>query len=211
MFFQHDHQNFLLDFFYKPSHFKMHSPRESLCHFFHYRDTHVGKHLFEQCLRDLLRDKIVILVTHQLQYLQHVDQIVILNHGRVEGVGTYDSLRETGLDFAQLLAAESKDDPDNDGSMQKARSNSKLNRRSSDASNTSLDEKETENAMQVEEKRAEGAIGISLYKKYFKAGGGYFFFYIMVLFCLMSQLLGSGGDYFVSFWYEKIFNFISTR
>lgn len=150
-----------------------------------------------------MRDKIVILITHQLQYLQHVDQIVILNHGRVEGVGTYDSLRETGLDFAKLLAAENKDE-DNEGSMQKARSNSKLNRQSSEASTTSLDDKGNENTMQVEEKSAEGAIGMSLYNKYFKAGGGFCFFYIMLVFCLMSQLLASGGDYFVSFWYVTI-------
>lgn len=139
-------------------------------------------------------------MTHQLQYLQHVDQIVILNHGRVEGVGTYDSLRETGLDFAKLLADENKDEQENDGSMQKSRSNSKLNRRSSESSNTSLDDKGNENAMQVEEKSAEGAIGMSLYSRYFKAGGGFCFFYIMIVFCLMSQLLASGGDYFVSFW-----------
>ncbi|KAJ6635777.1 putative multidrug resistance-associated protein lethal [Pseudolycoriella hygida] len=166
-------------------------------------DTHVGKHLFDQCLRDLLRNKIVILVTHQLQYLQHVDQIVILNHGRVEGVGTYDSLRETGLDFAKLLAAESKDDQEHDGSLQKSRSNTKLNRQSSESSTTSLDEKGNESAMQVEERSAEGAIGMSLYTKYFKAGGGFCFFYIMIVFCLMSQLLASGGDYFVSFWVTK--------
>ncbi|KAG4069579.1 hypothetical protein HA402_006945 [Bradysia odoriphaga] len=165
-------------------------------------DTHVGKHLFDQCLRDLLRNKIVILVTHQLQYLQHVDQIVILNHGRVEGVGTYDSLRETGLDFAKLLAAESKDD-EKDGSMQKSRSNSKLNRQSSEVSTTSLDDKGNDTAMQVEEKSAEGAIGMSIYNKYFKAGGGFCLFYIMIVFCLMSQLLASGGDYFVSFWVTK--------
>lgn len=138
-------------------------------------------------------------MTHQLQYLQHVDQLVILNHGRVEGVGTYDSLRETGLDFAKLLAAEGKDD-ENDGSMPKSRSSSRLNRQNSVSSSTSLEEKEQENAMQVQERSAEGAIGLSLYSKYFKAGGGFCFFYVMLAFCLTSQLLASGGDYFVSLW-----------
>lgn len=127
---------------------------------------------------------------------------MILNHGRVEGVGTYDSLRETGLDFAQLLAAENKEE-ESEGGMEKARSNTKLNRRSSESSTTSLDDKGNESAMQVEEKSAEGAIGMSLYSKYFKAGGGFCFFYIMVVFCLACQLLASGGDYFVSFWYVR--------
>lgn len=45
-------------------------------------DTHVGKHLFDQCMRDYLRNNIVILITHQLQFLQHADQIVIMDKGK---------------------------------------------------------------------------------------------------------------------------------
>lgn len=46
-------------------------------------DTHVGKHLFDQCMRDYLRHNIVILITHQLQFLQHADQIVIMERGEL--------------------------------------------------------------------------------------------------------------------------------
>lgn len=162
-------------------------------------DTHVGKHLFDQCLRDLLRDKIVILVTHQLQYLQHVDQIVIFNHGRVEAVGSYESLRETGLDFAKLLADPTVDEKD-ESSIHRSRSGSRLNRQNSISSSTSLDDKPGENPMQVEEKRSDGSISWSLYGKYFKAGGGFCFFYIMVIFCVGAQVLASGGDFFLSYW-----------
>ena len=41
-------------------------------------DTHVGRHLFDRAINEFLRDKIRILVTHQLQYLQEVDQILVL-------------------------------------------------------------------------------------------------------------------------------------
>ncbi len=41
-------------------------------------DTHVGRHLFDQTINGFLRDKIRILVTHQLQYLESVDQILVL-------------------------------------------------------------------------------------------------------------------------------------
>lgn len=44
-------------------------------------DTHVGKQLFEQCVTGYLKNKIVILVTHQLQYLQEVDDILYLDDG----------------------------------------------------------------------------------------------------------------------------------
>lgn len=45
-------------------------------------DSHVGKQLFEQCLRGYLRNKIVVLVTHQLQFLQQADHIVIMDKGK---------------------------------------------------------------------------------------------------------------------------------
>ncbi|KAJ8967792.1 hypothetical protein NQ317_014818 [Molorchus minor] len=43
-------------------------------------DTHVGKHLFEQCIKNYLHDKTRILVTHQLQFLKQADLIVVINN-----------------------------------------------------------------------------------------------------------------------------------
>ena len=43
-------------------------------------DAHVGRHLFEDCICDFLQHKTRLLVTHQLQYLQSVDNILILNN-----------------------------------------------------------------------------------------------------------------------------------
>ena len=58
-------------------------------------DAHVGKHLFEKCIRGLLKEKVsstliicttpmqaVLLVTHQLQYLREAYDIVVLAGGR---------------------------------------------------------------------------------------------------------------------------------
>lgn len=42
-------------------------------------DTHVGKHLFEECIIKHLHGKTRILVTHQLQYLKKADHIIVLN------------------------------------------------------------------------------------------------------------------------------------
>lgn len=43
-------------------------------------DTHVGKHLFEECIIGYLGSKTRILVTHQLQYLKRADLIVVFNN-----------------------------------------------------------------------------------------------------------------------------------
>ena len=42
-------------------------------------DAHVSRHLFDKAINSFLRDKTRVLVTHQLQYLKDVDQILVLN------------------------------------------------------------------------------------------------------------------------------------
>lgn len=51
-------------------------------------DTHVGKQLFEECVAGYLREKMVILITHQLQYLKEVDHIIILENGVIKAEGS---------------------------------------------------------------------------------------------------------------------------
>ena len=45
-------------------------------------DAHVGKHLFSECIKGFLKEKAVILVTHQIQYLKEADQILVLHQGK---------------------------------------------------------------------------------------------------------------------------------
>lgn len=54
--------------------------------------------------------------------------------------------------------------------------------------------------MQVLEVQQTGSVGLSLYKKYFSAGGGPFILSLFVVLCLLTHTLASGGDYFLSYW-----------
>lgn len=69
-------------------------------------DTHVGKQLFDDCICGYLAGKTRILVTHQLQYLQNAEHIVMLKDGRVEIQGNFRTLAASGLDFAALLGSD---------------------------------------------------------------------------------------------------------
>lgn len=46
-------------------------------------DSHVGKHIFKECIVGALAKKTRILVTHQLQYLPFVDEIIIMEKGEL--------------------------------------------------------------------------------------------------------------------------------
>ncbi|XP_073845417.1 probable multidrug resistance-associated protein lethal(2)03659 [Musca autumnalis] len=179
-------------------------------------DTHVGRHLFDQCMRQYLRDRTVILVTHQLQFLEQADCIVILDKGQVRAVGTYESMRQSGFDYAKLLlhngdedekedAEELDDRIDDDRDKQKIkRQNSKKHRQISVTSVASTVESVEEVApKQVEESREQGKISFQLYKKYFGSSGSSVVLALMILFCVGAQILGSGGDYFLSYWVNK--------
>ncbi|XP_061402316.1 probable multidrug resistance-associated protein lethal(2)03659 [Musca vetustissima] len=181
-------------------------------------DTHVGRHLFDQCMRQYLRDRTVILVTHQLQFLEQADVIVILDKGQVKAVGTYQSMRQSGFDYAKLLLNNGEGDEDaeneepTDGktddereAQKLARQNSKQRKRQISVSSvaSTVDSVEEVEPKQMEEAREEGEIGWKLYKKYFGAGGSYPTLALMVLLCLGAQALGSAGDWFLSYWVNK--------
>lgn len=51
-------------------------------------DAGVGKHIFRECINGYLSDKTVIVCTHQLHFLNHVDHIIIMDHGKGFYLGT---------------------------------------------------------------------------------------------------------------------------
>ncbi|MGW0672596.1 ATP-binding cassette domain-containing protein, partial [Streptomyces sp. NPDC002746] len=57
-----------------------------------------------QRLRDLARDRVVLLVTHRITNVAVADRIVVLDGGRVVQEGTYKALAEQDGLFKQLLS-----------------------------------------------------------------------------------------------------------
>ncbi|XP_060068351.1 multidrug resistance-associated protein 1-like [Ylistrum balloti] len=68
-------------------------------------DSHVGKHIFDRVLgsNGLLKNKTRILITHGVQWLPHVDTIVVLDNGKVTEMGSYDELLSHAGAFAKFL------------------------------------------------------------------------------------------------------------
>jgi ATP-binding cassette subfamily C (CFTR/MRP) protein 4 len=55
-------------------------------------DVHVANQIFYRCIRDYLRDKCVILVTHQIQFLQDMDKVLVLKKGNISTCHKFDKL-----------------------------------------------------------------------------------------------------------------------
>ena len=55
-------------------------------------DIKVGRGIFDNCVRGFLGDKIVVLVTHQIQYAKEADKSVVMKEGSICCQGTYDEI-----------------------------------------------------------------------------------------------------------------------
>nr|XP_056718351.1 ATP-binding cassette sub-family C member 12-like [Euleptes europaea] len=66
-------------------------------------DAHVGKNIFEKCIKEALQGRTVLLVTHQLQYLEFCDEIILLEDGEICESGTHTELMEAEGRYAHLI------------------------------------------------------------------------------------------------------------
>eukprot|EP00771_Trimastix_marina_P000197 gnl/Trimastix_PCT/1203.p1 GENE.gnl/Trimastix_PCT/1203~~gnl/Trimastix_PCT/1203.p1 ORF type:complete len:1491 (-),score=418.48 gnl/Trimastix_PCT/1203:150-4097(-) len=122
-------------------------------------DAHVGKHIFEQCLNGVLAGTTRVLVTNALQYLEHADQIIVLNEGKIAHIGHYSELRAQGLDFSQFVVRRQDMEAAADATATKeplalASDGEKSDRRGSNASQSSnLARRDSVSASQSPERR----------------------------------------------------------
>ena len=57
-------------------------------------DSRVGRHLFYHAIKsDLLKDKVVVLVTHHLTYAKEADRVLLFSEGKIIGDGTFEELK----------------------------------------------------------------------------------------------------------------------
>ena len=171
-------------------------------------DVHVGRHLFSKCIRGILKRKAVILVTHQLQYLQEADEILVLKNGRVAERGDFQHLVQKGMDFSSFLAQDSFQE-EASTTTKTARTFSGVSESQPMMSDISIEDdkdKEKERSQpsddpkQLEEMRSRGSVKAALYYKYFTSGGGVFSLVFSVVMNIICQVLCSGSDLWLSHW-----------
>ncbi|XP_040838073.1 ATP-binding cassette sub-family C member 12 isoform X2 [Ochotona curzoniae] len=180
-------------------------------------DAHVGKHVFQECIRKTLRGKTVVLVTHQLQFLESCDEVILLEDGEICEKGTHKKLMEERGRYAKLihnLRGLQFKDPEHiyNAAMVEVLKESQSQRSSEDAALAPGDEKEEtkESETTLEfgdvkvpahqlvqtESSQEGTVTWRTYHTYIKASGGY----LLSLFAVSLFLLMIGSCTFSNWW-----------
>ena len=71
-------------------------------------DQRVGTEIYNRCIRGYLKDKCVILATHQVHLLEDAEKILVMDEGRIIERGTYSQINGT------RNVEEDKEDEDSD-------------------------------------------------------------------------------------------------
>ncbi|XP_069129781.1 ATP-binding cassette sub-family C member 5-like [Argopecten irradians] len=139
-------------------------------------DVHVGRHLFHQCIKKTLKGKTVILVTHQLQYLRHCDEIVVIKEGKIAERGHHADLISQDGYYGSMMGqfhATTSHNAATGGSKDSTPQNDQT-----PSSNVPEEKKTTSNAkkgkLTEKEESHVGDVSWSTYRSYISAGGGYF-------------------------------------
>ncbi|XP_060681943.1 multidrug resistance-associated protein 4 isoform X2 [Hemiscyllium ocellatum] len=172
-------------------------------------DAEVGRHLFEQCITGVLKNKPRILVTHQLQYLSAADQILVLKEGQMVVKGNFKQLLNSGIDFSCLLKQDEEDEQTDSHTATKITKERTLSQTSNlSLSSSTQSHKEGlfeplgESVLPAtpEESHSEGSIGFKIYKKYFLAGANGFMLMVVIILNLVTQVSYVLQDWWLSEW-----------
>lgn len=160
-------------------------------------DAHVGRHIFDNAIMGLLKDKARILATHQLWVLNRCDRIIWMEEGKIQAIDTFSNLMNNHAGFQQLMettAVEEKQEPEAE---------------EEDAGEEKKTEKKKHKApalMQAEEKSVK-SVSWTVYADYVRASGSLLNAPIIFLLLLLSQGANISTSLWLSWWTSNKFGY----
>jgi ATP-binding cassette subfamily C (CFTR/MRP) protein 4 len=140
-------------------------------------DVQVARQIFDECILKYLKNKCVVLVTHQIQYLANVNKIYLLESGKI----IHSEERESTADLKNRIA----------GDVQKSTETSRARFF-----------KERKLPFDLKEHRSSGNTDKKIYKAYCSAAGHCSFTCVVLFLFAVVQLFASFIDYFVAVWID---------
>ncbi|KAF7849839.1 hypothetical protein BT93_L0230 [Corymbia citriodora subsp. variegata] len=171
-------------------------------------DAHTGSHLFKECLLGLLHSKTVIYVTHQVEFLQTADLILVMRDGKITEAGNYSEILHYGADFMELVGAHEKAlamlasrqaGPDSEASGVNNENSQTENTVEKEAKRNVQDgEVRAKGQLVQEEEREKGRVGFLVYWKYITTAYGGALVPFILLAQILFMLLQIGSNYWMA-------------
>jgi len=152
-------------------------------------DVEVAKSIMADCIRGLLKSKAIILVTHQVQYLDEATEILLFQNGRVVSRGRFPDVIGS-LDSEVDVVDNLELDPQIDTrQIQRVRNPTKTK----GGYGTFVELKST---LDQAEEETTGGVKFGLHWKFWSATGVAPAIFLLLLFILV-QVFSSGSDYWL--------------
>jgi len=177
-------------------------------------DAHVGRHIFDNAICGLLKDKCRVLATHQLHVLHRCDRIVWLEEGRIVAVDTFDNLMANSHDFQKMMATtaqEEKEEVEDDDDEDELEGKKKIEDVKKQVQKVEQKKKTRQAALMQKEDRAVNSVSFAVYAAYIKAAGGYWIVPVMALLLIMSQGAQIVTSLWLSFWTSDKYRQLSDQ
>ena len=158
-------------------------------------DAHVGRHIFDNAICGLLKDKCRILATHQLHVLSRCDRIIWMQDGRIETIDTFSNLMNNNEDFQKLMATtaqeekQENEDQVNDDEVEDEKKAAKKRKQTKRGA-----------ALMQQEERAVKSVGWNVYAAYIRASGSLLFGPMVLLILIVSQGANIATSLWLSWW-----------
>ncbi|KAL2913256.1 hypothetical protein HK105_207258 [Polyrhizophydium stewartii] len=193
-------------------------------------DAQVGAQVFADAIKNYLKSKTILLVTHQLHFLPQADRVVVMDGGRVVEQGRFDDLmaKPDGVLAKMMENHRLDEDSDIESATQGEKADGGVRRRR--ASNVKHDAV-AQNAVKVEdlgaddddeegdtsggliksEERFTGRVQFATYKLYVKASGGWVYVTLLAIGAIFSTAAQVMTDLWLSFWTGEHFPLSQTE
>ncbi|CAL5035561.1 unnamed protein product [Urochloa decumbens] len=178
-------------------------------------DAHTGSTIFMECLKGMLKNKTVLLVTHQVDFLQNVDTIIVMKDGLLIQSGIYRELLASCSDFSDLVAAHhssmettgeqgfhvqnTESSQASTGSVDVPSVNSKSNDENGETVGTAINKEAGSSKLIQEEEKESGRVSWRVYKLYMTQAWGWWGVVVILVVTLLSEGSSMASNYWLSY------------
>ncbi|VAH36673.1 unnamed protein product [Triticum turgidum subsp. durum] len=177
-------------------------------------DAHVGRQVFDKCIKEELRHKTRVLVTNQLHFLPYVDKILLIHDGVVKEEGTFDELSNTGEQFKKLMENAGKMEEQTEEKQDENKSQDDIKHTENgdvviadgglQKSQDSLSKtKQGKSVLIKQEERETGVVSTKVLSRYKNAMGGIWAVSVLFLCYTLTETLRISSSTWLSIWTDE--------
>lgn len=163
-------------------------------------DAHVGRHIFDNAILGLLKDKCRILATHQLWVLSRCDRIVWMEAGKIQAVDTFDNLMRDHKGFQDLMETTAVEKKEEEEAEEEEDDKLKQLVLTETAEARKAKKNKKGAALMQQEERAEASVPWSVYGAYVRASGTIMNAPLVIFVLVLSQGANIMTSLWLSYW-----------